>query len=130
MDREHFLQRIEHLREQGQSIRAIAAALGVNRGRVERSVKISALRRSGRSSQQDQSRPPGIFVGRQHEMDILRTTLEDALAGQGRLVMLGGEPGIGKTRTAQELATLAVQQGGRVFQEGLQYTCLRWPLRP
>ena len=48
-------------------------------------------------------------------MDILRTTLEDALAGQGRLVMLGGEAGIGKTRTAQELATLAVQQGGQVL---------------
>jgi DNA-binding NarL/FixJ family response regulator len=43
MDREHFLQRIAHLREQGQSIRAIAAALGVNRGRVERSVKILAF---------------------------------------------------------------------------------------
>jgi DNA-binding NarL/FixJ family response regulator len=48
-------------------------------------------------------------------MDILRTTLEEALAGQGRLVMLGGEPGIGKTRTAQELAALAVQQGGQVL---------------
>ncbi len=29
--------------------------------------------------------------------------------------MLGGEAGIGKTRTAQELATLAVQQGGQVL---------------
>jgi hypothetical protein len=40
----------------------------------------------------------GIFVGRQREMDQLKTALEDALSGQGRLVMLAGEPGIGKTR--------------------------------
>ena len=74
-----------------------------------------ALRSSCRSGRYDQSRPPGIFVGRQHEMDTLRTTLADALSGQGRLVMLGGEPGIGKTRTAQELSTIAPQQGGRVL---------------
>ena len=33
--------------------------------------------------------------------------LDDAMSGQGRLVMLVGEPGIGKTRTSQELAALA-----------------------
>jgi predicted ATPase/DNA-binding CsgD family transcriptional regulator len=115
MDREHFLQQVEHLREQGQSIRTIAAALGVNRGRVERAIKTSSLRRSYRPGQQGESWQSSIFVGRQHEMDMLRTTLEDALAGQGRLVMLGGEPGIGKTRTAQELAAVAVQQGGQVL---------------
>jgi len=115
MDREHFLQQVEHLRDQGQSIRTIAAALSVNRGRVERAIKMSALRRSYSPGQQGESRRSGIFVGRQHEMDMLRTTLEDALAGQGRLVMLGGEPGIGKTRTAQELATIAAQQGAQVL---------------
>lgn len=115
MDRELFRQQVEHRREQGQSIRAIAAALGVDRGRVERAIKISVLRRSYRPGQWGESRRSTIFVGRQHEMDILRTTLEDALAGQGRLVILGGEPGIGKTRTAQELAAMAVQQGGQVL---------------
>ena len=44
------------------------------------------------------------FVGREREMADLRVTLEEALSGQGRMVMLVGEPGIGKTRTAQELA--------------------------
>ena len=115
MDREHFLQQVEHLREQGKSIRTIATALGVNRGRVERAIKISALQQRYRSSQHDESRQSGLFVGRQREMDTLRTTLDDALSGQGRLVMLGGEPGIGKTRTAQELAKIAAQQGGRVL---------------
>ena len=46
-------------------------------------------------------------MGRQREMGELKGCLEDALSGQGRLVTLVGEPGIGKTRTAQELATYA-----------------------
>jgi tetratricopeptide (TPR) repeat protein len=49
----------------------------------------------------------GVFVGRQREMGELKAALEEALSGQGRLAMLVGEPGIGKTRTAQELATYA-----------------------
>ena len=39
-----------------------------------------------------------IFVGLQREMDELQTILQDALAGRGQMVMLTGEPGIGKTR--------------------------------
>ena len=53
----------------------------------------------------------GVFVGRQREMRELKACLEDALSGRGRLVMLVGEPGIGKTRTAQELATYAGLRG-------------------
>ena len=49
----------------------------------------------------------GVFVGRQREMSELKAALEETLAGHGRLVMLVGEPGIGKTRTALELATYA-----------------------
>ncbi|HZA25287.1 MAG TPA: AAA family ATPase, partial [Dehalococcoidia bacterium] len=49
----------------------------------------------------------GAFVGRQREMGKLKGALEDALSGQGQLLMLVGEPGIGKTRTAQELAAHA-----------------------
>src|SRR5919204_5354868 len=44
----------------------------------------------------------GVFVGREREVERLREGLEDALAGRGRLQMLVGEPGIGKTRTAEE----------------------------
>ena len=49
----------------------------------------------------------GVFVGRQREMGELKACLEGALSGRGRLVTLVGEPGIGKTRTALELATYA-----------------------
>jgi tetratricopeptide (TPR) repeat protein len=49
----------------------------------------------------------GVFVGRHKEMDQLRAGLEEALSGRGRMVTLVGEPGIGKTRIAQELTTYA-----------------------
>jgi eukaryotic-like serine/threonine-protein kinase len=57
----------------------------------------------------------GVFVGRQREMGRLKAILEDALSGQGQLLMLVGEPGIGKTRMAQELAAHAETQGAQVL---------------
>ena len=57
----------------------------------------------------------GTFVGRQQELADLRAALEDALSGHGRLVVLAGEPGIGKTRTAQELASHAEALGAQVL---------------
>jgi eukaryotic-like serine/threonine-protein kinase len=54
-------------------------------------------------------------VGRHREIDELKSALEDVQLGQGRVVMLIGEPGIGKTRTAQELATYAESRGTRVL---------------
>ncbi|MCI0859096.1 MAG: protein kinase [Chloroflexi bacterium] len=57
----------------------------------------------------------GVFVGRQREMGDLKAALEDALSGRGRLVMLVGEPGIGKSRTAQELATYAGLRHAKVL---------------
>jgi len=57
----------------------------------------------------------GVFVGRQREMGELKACLEGALSGRGRLVTLVGEPGIGKTRTAQELATYAGLRGAQVL---------------
>src|SRR5438270_2543248 len=57
----------------------------------------------------------GVFVGRDREVERLRGGLEDALEGRGRLLMLVGEPGIGKTRTAQEAVTYARLRGARVL---------------
>lgn len=56
----------------------------------------------------------GTFVGRESELARLRTALDDAAAGRGRCVFLSGEPGIGKTRTAEELATYAQSRGAQV----------------
>jgi tetratricopeptide (TPR) repeat protein len=65
----------------------------------------------------------GVFVGRGHETAALHTALEDALAGQGRLVLLAGEPGIGKSRLADELSAEAQRRGvdvlwGRCWEAG------------
>jgi DNA-binding SARP family transcriptional activator len=51
------------------------------------------------------------LVGREDELKRLHTALEAALAGQGQLVAVLGEAGIGKTRLLVELASLAAQQG-------------------
>ena len=56
-----------------------------------------------------------IFVGRQRELAGLTAALDSSIAGRGRLVMLVGEPGIGKTRTAQELALEAQARGAQVI---------------
>ncbi len=61
------------------------------------------------------------FVGRQREMRELKAALDDARGGRGRLVMLVGEPGIGKTRTAQELASYAETLSAQVWWG-------RWPI--
>jgi len=57
----------------------------------------------------------GVFVGREEQVHELRAGLEDALSGKGRIQLLVGEPGIGKTRTAEELATYAALRGAQAL---------------
>ena len=65
--------------------------------------------------------PPAVapflapFVGHAHALERLRHALESALAGRGRVVLLVGEPGIGKTRTAAELAAEAHRRAALVL---------------
>jgi predicted ATPase/class 3 adenylate cyclase len=47
------------------------------------------------------------FVGRASEMKQLRTAVDQAISNRGCLYMLAGEPGIGKTRTTEELVSYA-----------------------
>ncbi|HTC82015.1 MAG TPA: BTAD domain-containing putative transcriptional regulator, partial [Acidimicrobiia bacterium] len=51
------------------------------------------------------------FVGRVAELAVLSTALERARAGSGGMMLIGGEPGIGKTRLAEEAAAEAVAAG-------------------
>ncbi|MFY9588010.1 MAG: AAA family ATPase, partial [Actinomycetota bacterium] len=60
-------------------------------------------------------RPGDLFVGRERELSQLKGVYDDAATGRGRLVMLVGEPGIGKTRTAEELSAYARDRGAQVF---------------
>jgi DNA-binding CsgD family transcriptional regulator/tetratricopeptide (TPR) repeat protein len=54
---------------------------------------------------------PTSLIGRDRELERLRGYLDDAVLGAGRLVLLSGEPGIGKTRLSRELTELAANQG-------------------
>jgi class 3 adenylate cyclase/tetratricopeptide (TPR) repeat protein len=50
-----------------------------------------------------------VFVGRERELAALATALADARHGRGSLVEVIGEPGMGKSRLAQETRQLADQ---------------------
>lgn len=57
--------------------------------------------------------PP--FVGRAQALGQLSASLDTALSGRGQLVLLSGDAGIGKTRTAAEVCETARQRGGTVL---------------
>ncbi len=59
--------------------------------------------------------PESSFIGRERELEALTVGLERTLAGVGRLVMLAGDAGIGKTRLSQEVAKIAAQQGATIL---------------
>jgi hypothetical protein len=54
------------------------------------------------------------FIGRTRELSELRAALEESIAGRGGCFLISGEPGIGKTRLADELAGEAASRGMRV----------------
>lgn len=54
------------------------------------------------------------FVGREREIGELVARLRPLRAGSGRLVLLTGEAGIGKTRLCEEFAARATRRRGRV----------------
>jgi DNA-binding CsgD family transcriptional regulator len=58
---------------------------------------------------------PAPLVGRAAERALLREQLDAALAGQGRLVLIGGEAGIGKTTLAREVCREAAMEGATVL---------------
>ncbi len=58
---------------------------------------------------------PGQLLGREREMATLVDAISSAEAGQGRLVLLSGDAGIGKTRLADAVAVEARRRGARVL---------------
>jgi len=51
------------------------------------------------------------FVGRARDLAELRAGLDEAVAGNGSLVLVAGEPGIGKTRLAEQAVLEAADRG-------------------
>ncbi len=56
------------------------------------------------------------LVGRTEELRRLNVLLDIVASGQAQVAVLVGEPGIGKTRLARELLTLAGASGHRVLE--------------
>ena len=56
------------------------------------------------------------FVGRQHELEILRQRLAQAQAGHGQVVALVGEAGVGKSRLVYEFVHAHPTQGWLVLE--------------
>jgi tetratricopeptide (TPR) repeat protein len=73
--------------------------------------KVEEIEPSGESMGQIASLP---FVGRERERQELIQTLQDAIAGRGRLLLISGEAGVGKTRLCDEVAAVARAGGVRV----------------
>ena len=59
--------------------------------------------------------PPNI--GRHRELTTLRSQLELLLAGQGSLILIGGEEGIGKSTLAAAACREAADAGAQVLAE-------------
>lgn len=57
----------------------------------------------------------GSLVGRDRELSELRRGLDSALTGRGRLFMVAGDPGVGKTALADAIGAEAVAAGATVL---------------
>jgi hypothetical protein len=56
-----------------------------------------------------------VFVGREPELRQLQSAFDGAISGQGALMMVMGEPGIGKTALCEQLSTYVTLRGGRTL---------------
>jgi tetratricopeptide (TPR) repeat protein/tRNA A-37 threonylcarbamoyl transferase component Bud32 len=74
----------------------------------------SSIGRSGGTplgTPETDARPSRTMIGRDAEHAELRRRMDQAIAGQGSIVLIGGEPGIGKTRLTQALLADARERG-------------------
>jgi class 3 adenylate cyclase/tetratricopeptide (TPR) repeat protein len=72
----------------------------------------------------------GPFAGRVAEQAALRGWWKEAVSGQRRLVLLSGEPGVGKTRLAVDFACQAFESEGAVVLFGRCDEHIRAPYQP
>jgi diguanylate cyclase (GGDEF)-like protein len=56
--------------------------------------------------------PPSRLIGRETEIDRLRTAFENAVQGRTRGMLVVGEPGVGKTALIDELRPIVTASGG------------------
>ena len=104
--------------------RALIDELGIEPGRGLRELHQAIVEQDPRLDVRGERQPiaplsvgrgTAVFVGRERELAELAGALEDAIGGQGRLLLLSGEPGIGKSRLAEKLARHARNRGALVL---------------
>ena len=71
-----------------------------------------------------------VVVGRHEELGLLRTALDEARAGRGRLVLIRGEAGVGKSRLTLQLEAAARSAGMRVLRGRAAAASSPVPFRP
>ena len=67
----------------------------------------------------DPGRHPTLLrplIGRDAEMTRIHQALDDAWGGTGKLSLLSGDAGVGKTRILEDVATHALRRGGRILR--------------
>jgi predicted ATPase len=104
--------------------RTLLAELGIEPGRALRELEHAILAQVpaldvGPRRPQVVQRPgraaASPLEGRTEELGLLEAGLDDALAGRGRLFVVVGDAGTGKTRLADELASTAKGRGTRIL---------------
>ena len=99
----------------------LAEDLGIEPGERLRELERAILTQDPRLDLATTPEPPaqqvvaGAFVGRDQELAELLAGLDDAAAGHGRVFLLAGEPGIGKSRLSEELTARAAARGAQVL---------------
>jgi DNA-binding SARP family transcriptional activator/RecA/RadA recombinase len=128
---------------QGEALRTFARAravlmeeLGIPPGpeltRLESDILAHAATLEWRRGSNEDRRPAPVVIpherpsdavapplqGRTADLALLESALGEAAAGRGRMVLVAGEPGIGKTRLAEEFVACATAAGAAVAWGG------------
>ena len=83
--------------------------------RMKRDIESRQLSQSASVVASETIRTPVVLIGRDHERAELLTLLDNALAGHGGLVLIGGEPGIGKSHLTQAILAEASRRDCRIL---------------
>jgi len=73
---------------------------------------------------------PSFLIGREREFNHLRLLIKKVKEGEGELVIIRGETGIGKTRLAQEALKFAKEEGFLASEVRCFEETKRWPFYP
>src|ERR1700738_5249269 len=71
-----------------------------------------------------------VLIGRAADLTGLHVLIDQAKRGEGQVVLISGEAGIGKSRLVAEAKTYAAEQGFQLMQGNCFPTDLTYPYAP